>query len=1219
MIDGMPMDLHWSGEFFIGDVQGLIWAEAFVYEEHDDGKMDDVEIKVYGGDGSSLPGAEVFVDGATELYGETDHSGSVRFYNLSNGYYSADISYCGIGYGNAADIGVIHDPSSEMPTMDKISVEITYPNDNHKFTQHDDILIIEGTADTSIQGDYIENVVMLIPGGESDNNMRSDDMFMEYTKVPTKPIGSNGSFSKWRFEVPDNPLNSENPDDRPPLDVAIPLYARAFDDKGGWNQAKINVVFTLLDNTTSSTRGRQSGSSTESVDDMPSWLTNFYDVSPAFDDFKGSPTNIDLKLTVKPDELMKTGRLVGTFSEDISDIELYFTFFIDEYIEWNGKTFPDGAWTNWVHMDDVEEFCMMTDVELKSDGTWVWSPPDEENSMTRQSSINGTNDDGGPELVKVGVVGYDSNGSFNYIVSDQITIEDDDDNYEDKGEAWTHVDFFIGETGFIFAKAYITADDSDGKMDDVEIKVFDANQNPIEGAEIYIWDTYIGDTDKEGSIRSHDETQGLDDGYYPVNIIFRGLFECPKCSEEFDEALGEGDSCPACEHPISELDLMVYRAETDFIIGTSAVFIKVNAYVKDIDSDGRSDDVAIKVQDLKSNPIKNAKVFIDDKFIGKTDEDGYIKEFNLNAGRHTVDVLTEDWYTGFTDFFSEGNGESYIYAEAFVLNMVSIGIAVPNKNDVLIYVYDKYGSPLRDAEIYFNGIYQGQTTIQGFLSMFDQPEGWYAIDVFWFDDVKGKEYHGYTECKSEGNGDDYIYSDNIVDDIDENGYPDDGIIVVYDSNGEAVEGARVKIDGEHIGNTSSQGGTRSFISLGSRGTNLQSEDLSAGWHTITVEYDEVEPFTGEINTIESTRVIKSDGKGEDYIYANAFVADSDNDGNKNDVKIVVSNNFDSPVINAEIILNYETFKTDSNGLVTIYDLAEGRHEGKVTIDDQECSFTFESMGDGGGNQIPTIETTMPDKDLKAGNEYTFTAQIEDFDGDRVVCIWNFEDGTPDIIGTEVTHTFSEMGDYKITVTASDGIDRITYNEKIKVEAGADDVSGGGQDGITFDSNMTLIIIIAVIALIIILAIVCIVYKHKRGKTDDDEDKDDLIKDGKEKAKDGGIEKKKPDKESTLIEKIKTKNEPTANTEVVVKKSSFPLVKPTMKNEDRSETEKLKKESDDVTPKRYELYRAALKQAYDDGVLTDGEKRLLAMLRKKYSISEDEHNILATEINFENDL
>ena len=442
-----------------------------------------------------------------------------------------------------------------------------------------------------------------------------------------------------------------------------------------------------------------------------------------------------------------------------------------------------------------------------------------------------------------------------------------------------------------------------------------------------------------------------------------------------------------------------------------------------------------------------------------------------------------------------------------------------------------------------------------------------------------------------------MFSDNVVDDEDENGYADDAIIVVYDANGDPVENARVKIDGEHSGNTSDQGGTRSFTSLGSRGTNYQAEDISAGWHTITVEYDEVEPFTGETNTISSTRVIKSEGNGEDYIYANAFVTDGDNDGNKNDAKIVVSDNYGSPVSDATITLNSETFTSDSNGMITIHNIAEGRHQGEVESTGLTCTFSFESMGDGGGNEPPSAEFTIPEDDLQAGKELTFSAEAEDPDGDRVVYIWDFDDGSAEVVGDTVVHTFEDGGKYKVTLTVSDGIERISYSERITIGDSEDSGDGGIINGPIMNN---ILILVVVVIIIIVLVIVGLVKRKRNRKGKDkpeaasDDDESDDTKDDKVKMALGIYEKPIKGKTSAPVTKVATVKEDKK--------------KPT------DET-KVKMES----PKKYDAYQAALEQAWDDGIITEGEETLLKMLRSKYKISDDEHKMIETQIKLEKEL
>ena len=51
------------------------------------------------------------------------------------------------------------------------------------------------------------------------------------------------------------------------------------------------------------------------------------------------------------------------------------------------------------------------------------------------------------------------------------------------------------------------------------------------------------------------------------------------------------------------------------------------------------------------------------------------------------------------------------------------------------------------------------------------------------------------------------------------------------------------------------------------------------------------------------------------------------------------------------------------------------------------------------------------------------------------------------------------------------------------------------------------------------------------------------------------------------------------------------------------------ETEEAYEKRLAKYEKALKKAMADGVITDKEKRLLDTLRKKFGISEDEHEMI----------
>ena len=84
------------------------------------------------------------------------------------------------------------------------------------------------------------------------------------------------------------------------------------------------------------------------------------------------------------------------------------------------------------------------------------------------------------------------------------------------------------------------------------------------------------------------------------------------------------------------------------------------------------------------------------------------------------------------------------------------------------------------------------------------------------------------------------------------------------------------------------------------------------------------------------------------------------------------------------------------------------------------------------------------------------------------------------------------------------------------------------------------------------------------------------------------------------------------------KTSAPVTKVATVKEDKkkpTDETKVKMES----PKKYDAYQAALEQAWDDGIITEGEETLLKMLRSKYKISDDEHKMIETQIKLEKEL
>ena len=80
-----------------------------------------------------------------------------------------------------------------------------------------------------------------------------------------------------------------------------------------------------------------------------------------------------------------------------------------------------------------------------------------------------------------------------------------------------------------------------------------------------------------------------------------------------------------------------------------------------------------------------------------------------------------------------------------------------------------------------------------------------------------------------------------------------------------------------------------------------------------------------------------------------------------------------------------------------------------------------TIAPGAGNTAPDlVSVTATPNPAKVGATVQFTAAAADAEGDLLDYSWNFGDGSPVVIGSNVTHIFATAGIFKISVTATDG-------------------------------------------------------------------------------------------------------------------------------------------------------------------------------------------------------
>ena len=118
-------------------------------------------------------------------------------------------------------------------------------------------------------------------------------------------------------------------------------------------------------------------------------------------------------------------------------------------------------------------------------------------------------------------------------------------------------------------------------------------------------------------------------------------------------------------------------------------------------------------------------MFIDNRYVGKTDADGFLVAYNLRKGFHDVRVFdnrTTPPRRGFARFFSEGDGTEFINIDAFVFAKDG-----EFKNDVRFVVTNNLENPVPGVKIMIDQHFVGVTGLNGTLTVLDNPPGWHHV------------------------------------------------------------------------------------------------------------------------------------------------------------------------------------------------------------------------------------------------------------------------------------------------------------------------------------------------------------------------------------------------------------------------------------------------------------------------------------------------------------
>ena len=91
----------------------------------------------------------------------------------------------------------------------------------------------------------------------------------------------------------------------------------------------------------------------------------------------------------------------------------------------------------------------------------------------------------------------------------------------------------------------------------------------------------------------------------------------------------------------------------------------------------------------------------------------------------------------------------------------------------------------------------------------------------------------------------------------------------------------------------------------------------------------------------------------------------------------------------------------------------------LTVKDDNNAFTTETLDVIVNNVAPTITEIIGDTEVNEGQEVTYSAIASDPGIDTLTYSWNFGDGSDSVEGENVTHTFTDNGNYTIILTVTD--------------------------------------------------------------------------------------------------------------------------------------------------------------------------------------------------------
>lgn len=339
--------------------------------------------------------------------------------------------------------------------------------------------------------------------------------------------------------------------------------------------------------------------------------------------------------------------------------------------------------------------------------------------------------------------------------------------------------------------------------------------------------------------------------------------------------LGHEIALKAVEKPQREIEEQREKKEQTHIFVDTEIFSE---------EDNIANDVFIRAF-INDKPVSNAKVLIDDKPVGETNERGTIEALNLRPGGHHV-FITNRESSGETKFFIEEN-KQMIFLKFETFDDDGDGL----NDDVMIKLFDNFEKPIPKAKINVDEEFEGYTDERGGVTFFDFIEGDHYIFVNYNDLFIEAEFY------SEGFEDEEF---EIIIEVET--FENNAEFFVFNQFGDPIGGAIIHINDDYYGCTNFEGFFEVFY-------------LESGEYFVEVQfwehYTNAEFYIGEEHKMITMEI---------------DVFNDENGGNENVLHIKVIDIDGEPIAGAKVFVNDKLLgSTNYEGIFEAFIFYEGEY------------------------------------------------------------------------------------------------------------------------------------------------------------------------------------------------------------------------------------------------------------------------------------------------------